>query len=152
WPMRSPWSARLPRCSSRTPAVESGGAPAVADHQHEPAAALGDFTATPRMLAIAGLAVVIGVVSVFVAQGLLVLIDAATNLFFYLRFSTERVSPVDSTLGWFAVLVPVVGGLLIGLMARYGSDRIRGHGIPEAIEAILINGSRVQPKVRILKP
>lgn len=104
------------------------------------------------MLAIAGLAVVIGVVSVFVAEGLLVLIDAATNLFFYLRFSTERVSPVDSTLGWFAVLVPVVGGLLIGLMARYGSDRIRGHGIPEAIEAILINGSRVQPKVAILKP
>src|SRR5690606_12779373 len=49
-------------------------------------------------------------------------------------------------------LVPVVGGLIIGLMARFGSDRIRGHGIPEAIESILIHGSRVQPKVAVLKP
>ena len=55
-------------------------------------------------------------------------------------------------LGPFVIVVPVVGALIIGLMARYGSERIRGHGIPEAIEAILINGSRVEPKVAILKP
>ena len=61
-------------------------------------------------------------------------------------------SPADHTLGLLAVVVPVVGALIIGVMARYGSERIRGHGIPEAIEAILINGSRVEPKVAILKP
>jgi H+/Cl- antiporter ClcA len=55
-------------------------------------------------------------------------------------------------LGGFVVIIPAVGGLAIGLMARYGSDRIRGHGIPEAIESILINGSRVEPKLAILKP
>ena len=62
------------------------------------------------------------------------------------------VSPVGHHLGWYSVLVPVAGALIIGVMARYGSERIRGHGIPEAIEAILINGSRVEPKVALLKP
>jgi chloride channel protein, CIC family len=62
------------------------------------------------------------------------------------------VSPAGHTLGLFVVLVPVIGALIIGLMARYGSERIRGHGIPEAIEAILINGSRVEPRVAFLKP
>ena len=56
------------------------------------------------------------------------------------------------TLGWLVIFVPIVGGLIIGFMARYGSERIRGHGIPEAIESILINGSRVEPKLAILKP
>ena len=50
------------------------------------------------------------------------------------------------------IFVPVVGGLIVGLMARYGSDRIRGHGIPEALEAILIGSSRMSPKVAVLKP
>jgi H+/Cl- antiporter ClcA len=62
------------------------------------------------------------------------------------------VSPADAHLGAFVIVVPVLGGLIIGLMARYGSDRIRGHGIPEAIEAILMNGSRIQPRVALLKP
>ena len=62
------------------------------------------------------------------------------------------VSPVGNHLGIYAVFVPIIGALVIGVMARYGSERIRGHGIPEAIEAILINGSRVEPKVAILKP
>jgi H+/Cl- antiporter ClcA len=75
-----------------------------------------------------------------------------TNLFFFQRFSTALVSPADHTLGWMVVIVPVIGALIIGVMARYGSERIRGHGIPEAIEAILINGSRVEPKVALLKP
>ena len=61
-------------------------------------------------------------------------------------------SPAGNHLGWLEVLVPIGGALIIGVMARYGSERIRGHGIPEAIEAILINGSRVQPRVAILKP
>ncbi len=62
------------------------------------------------------------------------------------------VSPAGNHLGWLEVLVPMVGGLIVGLMARYGSERIRGHGIPEAIEAILLKGGQVEPRVAILKP
>jgi CIC family chloride channel protein len=83
---------------------------------------------------------------------LLQLIGLFTNLFYYQRWSTTFVSPAGNHLGYVAVLVPVLGALVIGLMARYGSERIRGHGIPEAIESILINGSRVQPRLAILKP
>ena len=113
---------------------------------------LGDFTATPRMLTISLIAIAIGVVSAWVAKGLLLLISLFTNLFFFQRVSFVAVSPADNTLGLAVLIVPVIGALIIGLMARYGSDRIRGHGIPEAIEAILINGSRVEPKVALLKP
>src|SRR5205085_5581601 len=68
------------------------------------------------------------------------------------RASTGLTSPAAHDLGAWVIVVPVVGGLLIGLMARYGSDRIRGHGIPEALEAILIRGSRIEPRVALLKP
>src|SRR5205807_1629458 len=80
------------------------------------------------------------------------LIGLFTNLFFFQRIDTSLVSPVGNHLGLLVILVPVIGALIIGFMARYGSERIRGHGIPEAIEAILINGSRVEPKVALLKP
>ena len=113
---------------------------------------LGDFTTPMRVLPIAGLAMVIGVIGAYVALGLLRLIGLFTNLFYYQRIGTAMVSPAGNHLGWWAVLVPVVGGLVIGLMARYGSERIRGHGIPEAIESILIGGSKVQPRLAILKP
>jgi CIC family chloride channel protein len=115
-------------------------------------AGLGDFTTTPRVIPIALLAIAIGVLASYVALGLLRLIGLFTNLFYFHRWGTEMVSPASSHLGWTSVLVPVAGGIVIGLMARYGSDRIRGHGIPEAIEAILIKGSRVQPRVALLKP
>jgi H+/Cl- antiporter ClcA len=121
------------------------------DHQTD-LSGLGDFTATPRILVISAIAVGIGFVASYVALALLKLIGLFTNLFFFQRWSTALVSPAANTLGWFELLVPIAGGLVIGLMARYGSDRIRGHGIPEAIEAILINGSRVEPKVALLKP
>ena len=85
-------------------------------------------------------------------KALLALIALSTNLFYFGRFSTADVTPADAHLGWVMVAIPVIGGLIIGVMARYGSERIRGHGIPEAIEAILMNGSRVQPKVALLKP
>src|SRR6478672_9820551 len=114
--------------------------------------ALGDFTATRRLLLITPLAIVIGLVGALLAKALLALIALATNLFFFGRVSTVAVSPADAHLGAFVIVVPVLGGLIIGLMARYGSDRIRGHGIPEAIEAILMNGSRIQPRVALLKP
>ena len=113
---------------------------------------LGDFTTSPRVISISLLAIVIGFVAAFVAAGLLKLIGLCTNLFFFQRVSTELVSPAGHHLGPFVVLVPVVGALIIGVMARYGSERIRGHGIPEAIEAILMHGSRVEPKVALLKP
>jgi len=115
-------------------------------------AELGDFTVTPRTLAISLLAIVIGAISAFVALGLLKLIGLFTNLFFFGRWSSALVSPAGNHLGAFEILIPVAGALLIGLMARYGSERIRGHGIPEAIESILINGSRVEPRLAILKP
>ncbi len=127
----------------------------VRERTTSPAAAaedLGDFTTTPRVLAISALALVIGVVAAFVAAALLRLIGLFTNLFFFQRFGTTLVSPAGNHLGPFVILVPVVGALIIGVMARYGSERIRGHGIPEAIEAILINGSRVEPKLAVLKP
>jgi H+/Cl- antiporter ClcA len=113
---------------------------------------LGDFTATPRMILLSVMAVAIGVITAYVARGLLLLISLFTNIFFFQRFSVAAVSPADAALGPWILIVPVVGALIIGLMARYGSERIRGHGIPEAIEAILINGSRVEPRVAVLKP
>jgi len=119
-----------------------------ARHQEE----LGDFSTTLRVLPISALAVGIGVLCAYVALALLRLIGLFTNLFYYGHWGGALVSPAGNHLGWYAVLVPVGGGLIVGLMARYGSERIRGHGIPEAIEAILINGSRVEPKVAFLKP
>src|ERR1043166_7979548 len=113
---------------------------------------LGDFTTTRRVIPISVLAIIIGIFAAFVAAALLKLIGLFTNLFFFQRVDTALVSPAGHHLGPFVVLVPVAGALVIGVMARYGSERIRGHGIPEAIEAILINGSRVEPKVALLKP
>jgi CIC family chloride channel protein len=113
---------------------------------------LGDFTTTLRVIPISLLAMFIGVLCAFVALALLRLIGLFTNLFYFGRWSTEMVSPAGNHLGYWSVLVPIGGALIIGVMARFGSERIRGHGIPEAIEAILMNGSRVEPKVALLKP
>ena len=116
------------------------------------AAALGDFTTTSRVVPMALAGVGIGVLAAYVALALLRLIGLFTNLFFFQRWDSALVSPAGNTLGPLGILVPVVGALVIGVMARYGSERIRGHGIPEAIESILIGGSRIQPRVAVLKP
>lgn len=113
---------------------------------------LGDFTTDTRLLLITPMAAIVGVISAFVAVALVWLIGSLTNLFYYHRFSSELVSPAANQLGPWAVLVPMVGGLIVGLMARYGSEKIRGHGIPEAMEAILIGRSRMSAKVAVLKP
>src|ERR1700736_1438663 len=113
---------------------------------------LGDFTTTRRVIPISALAMLIGLFCAFVALALLRLTGLFTNLFYFGRWSTSLVSPVGNHLGIFSVLVPVAGALIIGVMARYGSERIRGHGIPEAIESILLNGSRIDPKIALLKP
>jgi CIC family chloride channel protein len=113
---------------------------------------LGDFTVTPRVLILSVLAIAIGLLSTLVAVALLKLINLFTNMFYFHRWSTALASPAHNTLGGYAVLVPVAGALIIGMIARYGSERIRGHGIPEALESILIHGSRVQPRLAVLKP
>jgi CIC family chloride channel protein len=119
---------------------------------HARAEELGDFTTDRRVIPISLLAIVIGLISTGLAWALLKLIGLFTNLFYFHRWNTELVSPAGNSLGFWAVLAPVAGALIIGLMARYGSERIRGHGIPEALESILINGSRVAPRLAILKP
>ncbi|MBF6275978.1 chloride channel protein [Nocardia sp. 852002-20019_SCH5090214] len=120
---------------------------------HSRATHLGDFQVTPRLLLIAGLAIPVGGAAAGAAYALLKLIGFITNLVFYQRLSTEMVAPGATHHPWWLVLsAPVVGGLIIGVMARYGSEKIRGHGMPEAIEAILTGGSRVQPRVALLKP
>jgi chloride channel protein, CIC family len=119
--------------------------------EHEEGA-LGDFTTTWRLVPMSVAAVGIGLLSTYVALALLKLIGLFTNLFFFQRWNFELVSPAGNQLGMLVVIVPVCGALIIGLMARYGSERIRGHGIPEALESILIGGSRVEPRLAILKP
>ena len=126
--------------------------PARASRQKSTLKDLGDFTTTVRVIPIMLLAIVIGAIAAFVALFLLKLIGFFTNVFYYQRFSTAFVSPVGNHLGAYAIAVPVIGSLIVGLMARYGSEQIRGHGIPEAIESILMNGSRIKPRLAILKP
>ncbi len=113
---------------------------------------LRDFTVDRRVWLISGLAIIVGIGGAALAVLLLRAIAFVTNLFYYHRFSLEMVGPAGSSLGYWMVLVPIVGGIIVGIMARYGSDKIRGHGIPEAIEAILLNGARVEPRVAVLKP
>ncbi|MDQ2844307.1 MAG: chloride channel protein [Acidobacteriota bacterium] len=113
---------------------------------------LGDFTATRRIIPISLLAMAIGFIASWVAWLLLKLIGFFTNLFYFGRIDTALTSPAANHLGFFAIAVPVFGALIIGFMARYGSEKIRGHGIPEALESILINGSRVSPRLAVLKP
>lgn len=111
-----------------------------------------DFATDSRLLPIAAIAAVIGGLSTVTAFLLLHLIRFFTNLFFFQTFSDGLRSPAVNTLGLWVIVVPVIGGLIIGLIARFGSEQIRGHGIPEAIEAILFGKSKMSPKVAVLKP
>ncbi|HEY3538723.1 MAG TPA: chloride channel protein [Trinickia sp.] len=112
----------------------------------------GDFATDVRLLRISAIAAVGGVLSTVAADFLLHLIRFFSNLFFFQTISTANLSPAGNTLGLFVIAAPVVGGLLVGLIARFGSEQIRGHGIPEAIEAILFGKSKMSPKVAVLKP
>jgi H+/Cl- antiporter ClcA/predicted transcriptional regulator len=105
-----------------------------------------------RTLRISALAIVVAFLAGFAAQALTRLIGLITNLAFYGRWSTAFVSPAGNSLGAAVIVVPIVGALLVGLIARYGSAAIRGHGIPEAMEQVLLNESRIAPKVMFLKP
>jgi CIC family chloride channel protein len=112
----------------------------------------GDFTTDKRVLALIGMAVAVGTGGAFAAWLLVSLISLVTNVVWYGEFSIAATSLAGAHPSVWMVLIPVIGGLVIGLMARFGSEKIRGHGIPEAIEAILIGGSRMSLKVAILKP
>ncbi|TPJ79923.1 chloride channel protein [Mesorhizobium sp. B2-6-2] len=113
---------------------------------------LRDFTTDPRVLFIAAIAVVVATAGLFAGIALLKLIRLATNIAYFGQFSLAELRLEDTPLGLAAVIVPVIGALIIGLMARFGSEKIRGHGIPEAIEAILLGRSRLDAKVAVLKP
>jgi len=113
---------------------------------------LRDYSADSRMLLMSGLAVFVGAAGAGLSWALLKLIYLCTNLFYLHRMSAQMVDPGANTLGWKAIFLPVLGGLLVGLIARFGSDRIRGHGMPEAIEAILMRGAKISPKITLFKP
>lgn len=112
----------------------------------------GDFTASPRILVISAIALVVATAGVIAGVVLLNLIRLCTNIAYFGTASLASLALGASPLGSAAIGVPVLGGIIVGLMARYGSDKIRGHGIPEAIEAILLGRSRLDAKVAVLKP
>lgn len=157
--MNFPNLARLRRSSSR--AASGGGAEpetiltSSSDGTglgSEEERALGDFTITFGVWRVVVLSVVVGAVSAGVALGLLRLIGLITHLVYFQKVSSELVQPSTHHLGVFSVFIPIAGGLAIGAMAYWGSERIRGHGIPEAMETILVGGSKVEPRLAVLKP
>jgi len=105
-----------------------------------------------RMVTVSFLAAGVGLLAGVVAFALYKLIGLFTNIAFYHRWSAEFMSPRLNTLGPWVIVIPVIGGIIVGFMAKYGSEKIKGHGIPEAMEAVLVNRSRIQPRVAILKP
>src|SRR6202162_352295 len=105
-----------------------------------------------RMLLVSLLSAAIGLVAGIIAYALYKLIGLFTNLFFFHRWSADFSSAQHSHLGWMVIVTPVIGGLIVGVMAKYGTSKIKGHGIPEAMEAVLFNRSRIAPRVAILKP
>ncbi|HSS20256.1 MAG TPA: chloride channel protein [Pyrinomonadaceae bacterium] len=122
------------------------------DHAERVEDRLADFSRDKRILLISAMALIVGIISAFVAYALVWLIAIITNVSFYHRLSSVFQSPDHNSLGYLVIVVPIVGGLIIGLTARYGSEKIRGHGIPEALEAILFGRSRMELRVAILKP
>ncbi|MGZ3238247.1 MAG: chloride channel protein [Burkholderiaceae bacterium] len=111
-----------------------------------------DFGADQRLLYLSSIAAVIGAISTLAAYVLLHLIYFFTNLFFFQTLSFVNHSPSEHGIGAWVIAVPIIGGLIVGLMARFGSEKIRGHGIPEAIETILFGKSAMSPKIALLKP
>ncbi|MFS2175801.1 chloride channel protein [Rhizobium pisi] len=112
----------------------------------------GDFTTDRRVLLLVGMSIIVGTAGAFAASCLVSLIALVTNAIWFGEIGIQPASLAGVPRSLWVVLVPPLGGLVIGLMARFGSEKIRGHGIPEAIEAILIGGSRMSPKVAVLKP
>ncbi|HEY8313117.1 MAG TPA: chloride channel protein [Candidatus Baltobacteraceae bacterium] len=114
---------------------------------------LGDFTTNPRRLAIISLfAALIGLAAACVAKLLLLLIGLVTHLAYFGRPGAGLVPPDPRHFGLISIAIPVIGGLIVGVIARFGSEKIRGHGIPEAIQSILDRDSIIQARVALWKP
>src|SRR5215469_4750163 len=129
------------------------GRPAHADKiTHNAVDRLRDFTTDRRLLILVAMALIVGTVGALAAWALLHLIYLATNLAYHGKFTDAPAIISDGVLSPISVLIPVAGCFVVGLMARFGSEKIRGHGIPEAMEAILIGGSRIEAKVAVIKP
>ena len=105
-----------------------------------------------RILFITAICIVIGAVAGVLAKMLIALIALITGLVFHGTLTTTLLSPEGHRLGLLVVVVPVLGALVIGLMARYGASAIRGHGIPEVMERVLFGESRISPRIMLLKP
>jgi H+/Cl- antiporter ClcA len=105
-----------------------------------------------RLLTIASLAVLVAICISFIAKFLMDFLYFITNVSFYGKASFDYVTPAGNSLGWWVILIPAIGGLIVGVMALYGSKAIRGHGIPEAMEQILTNQSKIKPTITYLKP
>jgi CIC family chloride channel protein len=135
---------------------ESSSIPA-RDGNHHSVTGLGSLStpATPaqfRIVLVSFLSGAIGLIAGAVAFLLYKLIGLFTNLFFYHRWDATFTSARLNHLGPWVIITPVIGGIIVGFMAKYGTSKIKGHGIPEAMEAVLVNRSRIQPRVAILKP
>ncbi|HEY3885990.1 MAG TPA: chloride channel protein, partial [Vicinamibacterales bacterium] len=133
-------TGRLPIAPSLTPTLERA-------HVPEPPPPI-----DRRVILTSALAMMIGAVAALVAEGLMRLIALVTNISFYGRWTFAPVGPAGNHLGWFVIVPPVIGAVIVGIMARYGSAAIRGHGIPEAMEQVLVNRSRIPPRLTLLKP
>lgn len=119
----------------------------------EPAGSrLRDYSADSRILYVSALAAALGSVAAVAAWLLLQMIAVATNLFYFHRWSRVESDPWQAGVHWWSPWMPVIGGLIVGLIARYLSPRVRGHGMPEAVETIVFGGGKVQPRVAVLKP
>jgi H+/Cl- antiporter ClcA len=105
-----------------------------------------------RMVLVSFLAAGIGLLAGLIAFALYDLIGLFTNIVFYHRFVVDFTSARHNQLGLWVIPIPVIGGIIVGLMAKYGTPKIKGHGIPEAMEAVMVNRSRIEPRVAILKP
>jgi H+/Cl- antiporter ClcA/CBS domain-containing protein len=113
---------------------------------------LRDYSADSRILYTSALAALLGSISAVAAWALLEMIALCTNLFYFRRWSFSSLDPWQAGRHWWLVPMPVLGGLIVGLIARYLSPKVRGHGMPEAVETVVFNRGRVQPRVAVLKP
>lgn len=122
------------------------------DLEHTIEATTGNSFRKMRLIRISLLSVAVAIAVSVIAKLLIYLIDLVTNISFFGRFDTSFRSPADNHLGVWVIVIPVIGGIIVGFMALYGSKAIRGHGIPEAMEQILVNQSRIKPAITFLKP
>src|SRR6056297_1481699 len=97
------------------------------------------------------LSAVVGVVSAFIAIGFRYLLFFFQNLFFYQEISVTEVSPIDHDLGIWVIVVPAIGGLLVGLITKFVAGEAKGHGVPEVMESISLHGGKMRPRIVLFK-